>query len=278
MPPRLRSNAQGSGRRERPRVLRARTRQPGRPRPPHRAKCSGTLDRHGGRDRASGDAAHRWPPRVRLGMARSGDPAAGGAGVPQIDLDDGAIRQSSISRTAEATRGRSIQWNDWAKLMTRKVPRDPGRSSARIRIQLALVMCSSAPCALGLSQHSRIGVESNDALEEMGEEQGDACLDHNRRRGGARDPRGGGARRGHRAEPGHTDCDPAGSRRRYPRRRSRPRPSLPIGGCVWPSAMHSVWQTLHGDGLPRPSLPSVRSPEPPRPTSPRHPGDSPSRS
>ena len=44
---------------------------------------------------------------------------------------------SSIARTAVATRGRSIQWNDWAKVATLNVPRSPGSSSARIIAQRA---------------------------------------------------------------------------------------------------------------------------------------------
>ena len=141
---------------------------------------------------------------------------------------------SSISRTAEATRGRSIQWNDWAKLMTRKAPRDPGRSWAGIWIQLALVMCSSSPSTPGLSQHSGIGVESNDALEEGGEEQRRRSLARNRRRGGDRFHRGGGGLRERRREPGHMVYDLAGSRRRCPRTPSRPRPSPPTDGTSVP--------------------------------------------
>ena len=54
---------------------------------------------------------------------------------------------SSRSRTAAATRGRSIQWNDCAKVATRKVPRLAGSSSARSRMKRAFEMPSRSASA-----------------------------------------------------------------------------------------------------------------------------------
>ena len=105
-------------------------------------------------------------------MARFG--VLPGEVVPEVDLDDGAIT-SSISRTAEATLSRSIQWKDWPKLMTRKVAREPGEALGPhldpVDIGDLFPRCS----ALGLGQHSGVRVESDDALEEMGEQQSDGA-------------------------------------------------------------------------------------------------------
>ena len=50
--------------------------------------------------------------------------------MPEVNLDDCAAGVEHLPECSGHP-GRSIEWNDWPKLITQKVPKDPGSSSVR---------------------------------------------------------------------------------------------------------------------------------------------------